>query len=315
MDWYVITWFGTEVLHGWGDDLAVKSVAADLSLYPQYQLLIQGNSAEAYGGGIAANGILRLGEDNDKEMIITKSWAGLDEDYDASELPDEVRVKVFNGDVQIDEVVLNEDNDWTEKLIDLPGDGNYSVEEIEVDGFIATYEITDKVTTAEDPVPGYVATITNTKLESGKLTINKSLLGNFQAIEGDNGRIEGDITAVFHVVGESADGTLVYDQYVGMNFSSDDALEQSVTLENLPVGSYTITEVSYDGDGYESNDGPITVQVPGENGEPVVVEFTNTADHNDKPNVGIVNRYTPNAENSLGFDIVQFLRSFQAQGN
>ena len=94
-------------------------------------------------------------------LEVEKVWAG---PYDAAELPDYVTVKVYNDaaktdDDLVDTLTLNDANDWTDKVCDLPT-GTYWVEEIDAPAdFTTSYSATYIAVVADETAE---ITITNT---------------------------------------------------------------------------------------------------------------------------------------------------------
>lgn len=271
----------------------------------------------------------------DALVTVKKSWF----DFDGTELAatdiavDEVTAVVYVDGVALeDEITLNADNGWT-TTVNVPLGSTVTIDEADVVGYEVSYEYGD------DNVEGLVlnptdytgsATIVNTKIkdpEFGRLTIAKTLAGNFPAIDGGN---IGNVTAVFRIVGvaEDEDGNevTVYDQYAGLNFAIDGSRTQEIVLDNLPLGTYTVEEIQYDGAGYVPADPNMVTQTvvlgtkAGPNNEDqldVTVEFTNNT-NGDRPSSGIVNRYefTPGEEGTNPLlAVVRYINGVLAQND
>lgn len=105
-----------------GEGLALAKTMATLT--------ITGNKAE-YGGGVGSNGGIEIGHDGETtEVKVKKVWA--------SGTPRPITVELLNKGYVIDTVVLSEDNNWTFTFKDFPADGEYSVREPSVPGFVTT---------------------------------------------------------------------------------------------------------------------------------------------------------------------------------
>ena len=109
----------------------------------QAGLIIEGNSAEMTGGGIANNGSLIIGDKNaDKTVSISKFWEGKLTDIPTSIIIDLIRIDGYGNEISLETVELNEGNDWKYSFEELPGEFNYTVKEHEVAGFKTNYETT-----------------------------------------------------------------------------------------------------------------------------------------------------------------------------
>ena len=80
------------------------------------------------------------------DLTVNKVWAG-----DSGRLegrPSSVTVALYNGDTQVDKVVLNADNEWTHTWKDLDATADWSVKELNVPkGYKASYKTKDNVVT------------------------------------------------------------------------------------------------------------------------------------------------------------------------
>lgn len=104
-----------------------------------YELFITNNSADSFGGGIAFNGSLTMGEDEDINVKVEKKWldeSGIDITQ-TGDHPESIKVTLVNQDTdtQLETVELNNANNWSYEFKDLPK-ANYTVEEESVDGWI-----------------------------------------------------------------------------------------------------------------------------------------------------------------------------------
>lgn len=123
------------------EHLALKAIA-DASAVQlarnEATLLIENNSARSYGGGVAANGGIVIGEDKDlMDIPVEKTW---DHGGNAeSKRPVSVTVKLMRGQAVLDTLVLNEENGWKGVFEDLPQYDDYTV--------------------VEEPIPNYTVTV------------------------------------------------------------------------------------------------------------------------------------------------------------
>ncbi len=151
--------------HEWSN-VSMHSETSGNANDAHYAIRIVNNTAHAEGGGIACNGVLIMGEDNDKTLTVKKVWSDAGEvDHSA----DSVTVNVKRDGKVIDTVTLSAANEWTATLIDLPADGTYTVEEVKVEGYDVSYsEI------ATDAEGNWTVTVTNTPTpDPSKLTVTK----------------------------------------------------------------------------------------------------------------------------------------------
>ena len=113
-------------------NLALKTVvdptATELARQ-QASLFITGNTAGSYGGGVAANGGIVIGEfTNDLINIpVTKLWMHGQNPQAAH--PASVTVRLMLGQTVMDTLVLNQANQWTGTFFDLPRSGGYTIAE------------------------------------------------------------------------------------------------------------------------------------------------------------------------------------------
>lgn len=132
------------------------------------KLIVEGNTAESRGGGIATNSQIVIGlENQDKTITVNKVWSG------SSTYPDSLDVTLVQIDaegnqVELETVTLNKDNGWSATFTDLPAfylstdgkqcDYSYTVTEEAVAGWSGSTEISQD---------GLVITLTNTKTSEG----------------------------------------------------------------------------------------------------------------------------------------------------
>lgn len=221
-----------------------SSVNTSIAL-DQYKVRIYGNSA-SNGGGIACNGNLIIGEDKDVALTLKKEWSGFDE----NNMPNSIRLKVYNHGNEIDEVELTAENEWQTTLIDLPFDGVYTVKEVnengdEVDEFDVSYNYGEEGlenTIPSTPHGEYTVIVTNSPLPSeGELTITKTFNGSVNTMVDPYGNVVGSATAVFRVEGympASADETesdsMVNEEFVeGEESSGGEEGSEDVTQKEI----------------------------------------------------------------------------------
>ena len=120
------------------------------------KVIIKGNTA-AYGGGIAVNGHLVLGQpDQALRINVKKVWD--DGNNAASMRPQSVGVMLLRDGMPIDAIILSEQNGWEYTFNNLPAhlDGDLST--------LATY------TVAEEAPEGYTSTITGNPADGFVIT-------------------------------------------------------------------------------------------------------------------------------------------------
>lgn len=129
------------------DALALKSVPTD---YAKEQakacakLFITGNTS-ARGGGLGSNGGMVLGKSYEapQEISVEKVWK-TGEDNENVKVPDSVTVWLVTEDGQrVDKAVLSADNNWKHTFTGLPSNIRYKVEEDIVDGWKASYDVSE----------------------------------------------------------------------------------------------------------------------------------------------------------------------------
>lgn len=159
-------------------NLALKAVVEEEAAeYAQSQatLFITGNTAIRFGGGVAANGGIVVGEPDDSliNLPVEKVWK--DNNNANKTRPESVIVKLnrvtADKSVVLETLVLNEDNEWKGEFKGLPADGSYTVTEENVSGYTTVIEgDTEKGFTitntyvAPPPGPGSLTT---------RVTVNK----------------------------------------------------------------------------------------------------------------------------------------------
>ena len=139
------------------------------------KLIITDNTSDGVGGGIASNGPIEIGMNEDVTATVTKIWP-----ENAEDLPDKIYVDLYRVDKNGIEVLLGSgvemtagaDGKWTVRFEDLPSqyqdaDGNlheysYTVKEQPVPGWVGTAE-----TTYEDSSKTFKITLTNTPGANG----------------------------------------------------------------------------------------------------------------------------------------------------
>ena len=224
LDDLISHWSGDKFDNNGWDDLSLHSETAGIGDDSYYTVRITGNTA-AEGGGIACNGTLILGEDSDAKLTIKKEWKDLKE---GTILPESVSIKVLNNGKVIDTVVLNAENDWSVTLNDMPSNGKYTFEEVNVEGYDPSYgEIVDN----GDGTWSFVVTNTPSAPKTTSLTINK-----VWAVEEGTTLPESITASVFN--GEVSVGTVTLNAENGWK----------TTIDGLPIdGTYTVSEATVPG--------------------------------------------------------------------
>ncbi|MDO5755652.1 MAG: hypothetical protein Q4P28_05405 [Tissierellia bacterium] len=99
------------------------------------KVIIRGNYSATRGGGIGSNGTVEIGTPNPlKELEIKKEWIGVD----PKEIQLEIGVKIDGKDLPFETVVLNEENNFTIKLEDLP----YTIKDQQIEDILYIKELT-----------------------------------------------------------------------------------------------------------------------------------------------------------------------------
>ncbi len=103
------------------------------------------NSRKGRGGAVAVNGTLKMISDfTSKEYVIIKRWVG----DNPSDRPSSVRVKIKKNGEVIDgcTIVLNEANNWTEKVCITQRESDViTLEEVQVTGYTSTVQFDDSI--------------------------------------------------------------------------------------------------------------------------------------------------------------------------
>lgn len=157
------------------------------------------------------------------QVSVNKVW----DDNNNPNRPTSVTVNLMNGNQEVREVTLNSGNSWKHTFTELPKYND--------DGSLIQYTVT------EDAVSGYTTsitgdmtkgfTITNTR-DVGSLTITKTVEGLDDAALNE---LKNELT--FTVT--KPDGTT--ENILFNSFTLDNGV-YTYTLENVPTGSYTVTE-------------------------------------------------------------------------
>lgn len=222
-------------IKGLQTNLALKAIA-DPSVTAlagsRAKLLITGNTAVSYGGGIGSNGGVVIGEDTAEliDIPVKKIW----EHGDNEEVlrPDSITVKLMCGDTVMDELILDRstadaDGNWNGIFKDLlPGLDYYIIEE-SVPGYSPSIE--------GDQQSGF--TITNSyRPMSGGLSVSK-------IVTGSSGSRSKEFTFTVKLSDETVNG-----MYGEMEFKNGVSVFQlkhgeSKAADGLPVGVvYTVEE-------------------------------------------------------------------------
>lgn len=105
-----------------------------------WDINIKNNTARSFGGGIACNGTLEVGEECEyTELEVEKTWNDT-----LNHTNDKVKVEVLNKTLNntiIDSVILSEENGWKQKVEKLPNIYEYGVREVLDGDYIVEYEV------------------------------------------------------------------------------------------------------------------------------------------------------------------------------
>lgn len=290
---YISDWFDENAPYG--NDLALK--ASNSFKSEDYTLHITRNTAKTYGGGIAYNGLLVMGEDKDISLTVNKAWEGVDE----AAQPESIRVDLYKGDKSIDTLELTKENGWTYTVNGLPEGDDYRVEEQKIDGFSATYS---EVSLVDAEKRAYEVTITN-KSAGGDLRITKAWADTAAEDMAKNGTA----TAIFRVTGyatqaeaEAGEGTEIYRNLVALTFN--DPTTQERVLTGLPLGFYVVQEIGYEGDNLDDDTvaaNRTVVEVSATDADPAEASFTNRHSNEHVFGTSVVNTYEASPNNGIVF--------------
>ncbi|RHP94601.1 MULTISPECIES: Cna B-type domain-containing protein, partial [unclassified Clostridium] len=172
-------------------------------------------------------------------VTVKKAWN--DNNNKANKRPGFVTVQLYAGTtISGIPVQLDESNGWTKTWDNLPKyDANgliqYTVKEVNV-----PKEYTDSITT--DPATGEI-TITNTRTSTrGKLVLTKTVVGDVDKAEAEN-------VIKFKITDEAGNS----ETYALTDFQYDVSTKKYTLELDKPAGTYTIEEIQYDIDGYETS--------------------------------------------------------------
>ena len=260
-------------------------------------MLIKNNTATSFGGGIAYNGLLVMGEDKDISLTVNKVWEGVDEAVQ----PESIKVDLFKGDKNIDTIELTKENGWIYTVNGLPEGNDYRVEEQKVDGFSATYS---EVSLVDAEKRAYEVTITN-KSAGGDLRITKA----WEDTTAEDMTKNGSATAIFRVTGyatqaeaEASEGAEIYRNLVALTFN--DLATQERILTGLPLGFYVVEEVGYENDNLDDDAvaaNRTVVEVSATGTEPADATFTNRFSDEGTFGTSVVNTYEASPNNGIVF--------------
>ena len=105
------------------------------------KLFILDNTADTFGGGIAMNGELIIGDkETDKTLTVTKKWQIPEEEIPGSIKIDLNRKDSLGNEIVLETIELSNENNWTYTFEELPGEYSYTVKEHPIDGFVAEYQ-------------------------------------------------------------------------------------------------------------------------------------------------------------------------------
>ena len=291
---YLSNWHEENALYG--NDAALK-VEGSSELTSSCKLLIKNNTATSFGGGIAYNGLLVMGEDKDISLTVNKAWEGVDE----AAQPESIRVDLYKGDKSIDTLELTKENGWTYTVNGLPEGNDYRVEEQKIDGFSATY---NEVSLVDAEKRAYEVTITN-KSAGGDLRITKAWADTAAEDMAKNGTA----TAIFRVTGyatqaeaEAGEGAEIYRNLVALTFN--DPATQERVLTGLPLGFYIVQEVGYEGDNLDDEAvaaNRTVIEVSATDTDPAEASFTNRHSNEHVFGTSVVNTYEASPNNGIVF--------------
>lgn len=130
-------------------------------------LVIQNNSSER-GGGIGTNGGVIIGETGKNYTLqVKKAW---ENDDNIKTVPVTVYLKI--GDIVLDSITLNDQNNWTSEFTQLP--------EPAALGKDVSYAV------VENPVPdNYIATYSDAKIDEGTQTISIDITNTYREPTGN----------------------------------------------------------------------------------------------------------------------------------
>lgn len=234
------------------DDLELHSKTSGSSDDDFYTVRITGNTSLSYGGGIACNGTLIMGENKDISLKVNKVW-NVEE---GATLPESITVNVLNNGKIIDTITLNAANDWSAIIDGLPSDGtNYTLQEVSADGYDVSY---GELVKGEDDTWSLSVTNSTPQPKTTSLTINKAWA------DSDTNSHDSD-TVTVNVLNGSGEVVETVSLSAGNSWSA--------TVDNLPLDGapYTAQEVAFEGytPSYSTTDGSVTIT-----NTPVVPETT-----------------------------------------
>lgn len=263
-------------------ELDPEGLADELAHMGFAKLIIADNQAE-YGGGVGANGGIVVGRELKKPVRVgvRKAWNGTPDEYAKA-----IRVKLYaawNDGARSGYPVaygeLNADNEWNYTFENIPymeedlqalgltddqikNWENFFVVEVLGEGLPEFDEECGKIEKVSDEEDLFEIHLTNT-MKSGTLILHKDILGEFNGT--DKEKVEENLS--FTVTGPYGfERVIPYSSFTNGTY----------TLENVPVGEYTVTE-----SGEELADYSVKTAIVGnpatvpENGK-AEVSFTNT---------------------------------------
>ena len=260
----------------YGDSIALKAVMSDgakSAAMNTSSLIIRGNEAPR-GGGIGTNGGIILGDEQkyDYTLKVKKQWTDLPEE--SLKVPVTVFLKV--GDIQLDSVELNEENQWEASFEGLPdsdslkGNISYAVVESPVPEHFEPIYAPAEIDKDTRVISILVDNQYRTPKDTGSLTVSKTITGNAS-----------DSADEFHFKVSLSD-TSVNGTYGEMLFTDGVATfvlkgGESKTAVDLPAGiTYEVTETDANQNGYTTTSsgasGTILKDITAE------AAFTNTKD-------------------------------------
>lgn len=175
------------------------------------------------------------------DITIKKKWLDAAGNEDAAPNVTSIEVDLYRRHADSDKdfietIILTKDAGWTFTKTDLQrenadGEWIYSVEEKTVDGYILDGEVQVSTNTDAENHTTFTFTLTN-KPNVGSLKITKKIDRVSMAY--------GAASFTFKIVGPAPENKVLYRT---LTFDDKTGKYQELTVENLPVGEYTVTEL------------------------------------------------------------------------
>jgi LPXTG-motif cell wall-anchored protein len=227
------------------------------------KVFITGNTSTTRGGGIGSNRTVNVGQEDTRELTVTKKW----ETQNA--LPESITVDLYRTVSGSDETPVligsetikpDEDGNWNLTFINLPKQDNsgrtyeYSVKEETPDAFVSEVE---------------------GSMDDGFTIINRDrkVTGSLKLIKVSNGHATPD-DAEFTITGpDNYQKVVKYSEFEN----------GSITLDDLAEGTYTVKESNADVSGYSLTvTGSDSAEVTSDSETPAEITLTNQYVPDDK---------------------------------